>query len=93
MSYAVNVNTQNQMNAPSVDEATLRQIGVDEVAYIRAMRGADLRKAFPKLAELDEDAHLWAMFSAEGLPLALAESRARLKEMAEQSDLDFVQMH
>ncbi|MEO0636464.1 MAG: DUF1150 family protein [Pseudomonadota bacterium] len=93
MSHALNMSIANQTSVLSVDEATLRQIGVDEVAYVRSMRGGDLRRAFPKLAQLDEDAHLWALFSAEGLPLALAESRARLKEMAEQSDLDFVQIH
>ncbi|MEN0086814.1 MAG: DUF1150 family protein [Pseudomonadota bacterium] len=93
MSYSMNVNVTIDSDVLSMDEATLRQIGVDELAYARPMRGGDLRRAFPKLNELDEDAHMWALFSAEGLPLALAESRGRLQEMAQQSDLDFVQLH
>ncbi|MEO0495850.1 MAG: DUF1150 family protein [Pseudomonadota bacterium] len=93
MADLMNANTNFDSDALSMDEATLRQIGVDEVAYARPMRGSELRKAFPKLAQLDEEAHLWTLFSAEGLPLALSESRSGLLEMAEQSDLDFVQLH
>jgi hypothetical protein len=42
---------------------------------------------------LDVEHTLWTMFSAEGLPIAVANSEEQLFEMARQTDLEFAALH
>jgi hypothetical protein len=81
------------------DEAALRQLGVDEYAYMRPMNAEAILESFPQIKEqvsnslLHQKQPFWAMFSAEGLPIALAESAEQLAEMARSTDLEFVTVH
>ena len=54
----------------AVTAHVLRQLGVDELAYVKETTSDQLMASFPALPQLEKGLTLWALFSAEGEPLA-----------------------
>lgn len=75
----------------SVEE--LAQIGEGEIAYLRLMRSEDIRSAFPEAPELAPGMHLFALLSADGSPILLADSKAAALANAWEQDLKTVSLH
>ena len=71
----------------------LGQIGEGEVAYLKLMRSEDIRKAFPQAPELAPGLKLFALLSADGTPILLADSKAAALANAWEQELVTVSLH
>jgi hypothetical protein len=77
----------------TVTPEELAQIGEGEVAYLKLMRSEDIRKAFPQAPELAPGLKLFALLSADGSPILLADSRAAALANAWEHELQTVSVH
>jgi hypothetical protein len=71
----------------------LAQIGEGQVAYLRLMRSEDIRKAFPQAPDLAPGLKLFALLSADGTPILLADSKAAALANAWEHELETVSLH
>ncbi|MGL5114611.1 MAG: DUF1150 family protein [Beijerinckiaceae bacterium] len=71
----------------------LARIGEGEVAYLRLMRSEDISAAFPEAPELAPGMKLFALLSADGTPILLADSKAAALANAWENDLRTVSLH
>jgi hypothetical protein len=85
----------NAIPAPvtQITPEELAQIGEGEVAYLRLMRSEDIRKAFPQAPELAPGLKLFALLSADGSPILLADSKAAALANAWEHELQTVSVH
>lgn len=51
----------------------LAGIGAGHIAYVRAMTSDEVLERFPGATDLAPGLDLWALFAADGTPLALAD--------------------
>lgn len=68
-------------------------LGDGEVAYIKPMNGDEARRLFPAATALPDGINLYALVSADGTPLALADSRNAAIANAIQNDLQPMSVH
>ncbi len=61
--------------------------GINTLAYVRHVRSEDMNAQFPESPELPEGLNLWALFGADGQPIAVADEKAELMSNAEEMDL------
>lgn len=71
----------------------LAQIGEGEVAYLKLMRSEDIRRAFPQAPDLAPGIKLFALLSADGTPILLADSKAAALANAWEHELETVSVH
>lgn len=71
----------------------LAQIGEGEVAYLKLMRSEEIRRAFPQAPELAPGLKLFALLSADGTPILLADSKAAALANAWENELETVSVH
>jgi hypothetical protein len=85
----------NLLPAPfaNITPEELAQIGEGEVAYLRLMRSEDIRKAFPQAPDLAPGLKLFALLSADGTPILLADSKAAALANAWEHELETVSLH
>ncbi len=69
------------------------ELGADQVAYIRLIPSAEIIKNFPMVEGLEPGFTIWALFSANGDPLALADEHAGVLSNAHDLDLHPVTLH
>lgn len=79
------------LHAVSPDE--LAKMGQGRVAYMRQISGREIAEAFPGAIELDPEATVWALFGADGTPLAIADDAGGALSTAFQNDLMPVTVH
>jgi len=86
---------QTQALGPIVDVTPeeLAQIGEGEVAYLRLMLSEDIRRAFPQAPDLAPGLKLFALLSADGTPILLADSKAAALANAWEHELETVSVH
>ncbi len=77
--------------AVSPDE--LARMGEGRVAYMRQISGAEIAEAFPGAVDIDPQAKVWALFGADGTPLAIADDAGGALSTAFQNDLTPVTVH
>ena len=77
---------------PATPEA-LAEMGGGEIAYIRSFRAGDMRHMFPQIAELHPSVQLFALFSADGTPLLIADSRDAVVSGAWNHELGIAVVH
>jgi hypothetical protein len=82
-----------QVFPANITPEELAQIGEGEVAYLKLMRSEDIRKAFPQAPELAPGLKLFALLSADGTPILLADSRAAALANAWEQELETVSLH
>ena len=75
------------------DDATLLEMGSDEIAYVKKTTSDQLMADFPALPPLESGLQLWALFSAEGVPLALGDDPNGLVVSAEEHHLQTTAVH
>ena len=71
----------------------LARIGAGHIAYMRELSGQEITEAFPNLVELAPDAKVWALFGADGTPIALADDAGGALSSAFQNNLLPVAVH
>ena len=68
-------------------------LGGGAIAYVRPIRSEDVAKLLPQAPELEPGHTLFALFSAAGEAIVLAEDRDMLIANAMQNDLQTVSVH
>lgn len=71
----------------------LAQIGEGEVAYLKPMMSEEIRRAFPQAPELAPGLKLFALLSADGTPILLADTKAAALANAWEHELETVSLH
>jgi hypothetical protein len=71
----------------------LARIGAGHIAYLRQITGKEMSEAFPNQIEMPRDARVWALFAADGTPLALADSQGAALSNAFSNNLVTVAVH
>lgn len=82
-------------NIPSaaITETDLAAIGEGHVAYLRRMSSDDIRARFPSAQSIRPGLSLWALFSADGTPLAVSDDRGSILASASENELMTVSLH
>ena len=75
----------------STDE--LAQIGNGHIAYLRQLAGSEIAEAFPNLVQIDPNVKVWALFGADGTPIAIADDAGGALSTAFQNNLLPVAVH
>jgi len=84
----------HETNFPSsVTPDELARMGAGRVAYMRCLTGREIAEAFPGSIEIEPDATVWALFGADGTPLAIADDAGGALSTAFQNDLTPVTVH
>ncbi|MDP4002457.1 DUF1150 domain-containing protein [Methylobacterium sp. NEAU K] len=73
--------------------ADLAALGEGHIAYVRPIRSDEVRRFFPQAPELMPGLDLFALLSASGEPIMLADSRAVVLANAAAHDLLPVSLH
>ncbi len=76
-----------------VTQEELAQIGEGEVAYLKLMMSEEIRRAFPQAPDLAPGLKLFALLSADGTPILLADSKAAALANAWEHELETVSLH
>jgi hypothetical protein len=75
------------------DPADLASLGEGQVAYVKPMRSDDLRRIFPQASQVAPGLQLFALLSASGAPILVADSRDAAVANAWAHDLATVSLH
>lgn len=78
---------------PTVSETDLAAIGEGHVAYLRQMTSDEMRARFPAAQSIRPGLNLWALFSADGTPLAVSDDRGSILASANENELETVSIH
>jgi hypothetical protein len=73
--------------------ADLAALGEGHLAYVRPIRSEEVRQFFPQAPELTPGLDLFALLSASGAPIMLADSREVVLANAFAHDLQPVSLH
>ncbi|MET0257663.1 MAG: DUF1150 domain-containing protein [Methylobacterium sp.] len=85
---------QSTTRMPSaVSEGDLAAIGEGHLAYLRRMSSDDIRARFPSAQSIRPGIKLWALFSADGTPLAVSDDRGSILASATENELLTVSLH
>jgi hypothetical protein len=84
--------TENEIHT-SVDRTDFAALGEGEVAYVKPMLSEDVRRIFPQAPEIAPGLQLFALLSASGEPILLADSRDAAVANAWANDLETVSLH
>lgn len=71
----------------------LAGIGSGHIAYMRQISGREMAEAFPDAVEIDPETRVWALFTADGTPLALTEDAGSALSSAFENNLVPVAVH
>ncbi len=78
---------------PRISDEELAGMGNGRIAYMRQISGREIAAAFPGAVQMPDDALVWALFSADGTPLALAEDAGGALGSAMENNLTAVSVH
>ncbi len=67
--------------------------GRNTMAYLRRVKSDDLLRDYPETDDLVSGELLWALYGADGEPLAVADDKSELFSNAEERDLVTVNLH
>ena len=66
---------------------SLADMGDGDIAYIREVRSEDVKDLFPNAPNMAGGIKLWALVSADGSPIMLADTRAAVIANAHEAEL------
>jgi hypothetical protein len=77
----------------TIDPADLAALGEGQVAYVKPMQSDEVRDLFPQAPAMQPGLKLFALLSASGTPILLADSRDAALANAWANDLQTVSLH
>ena len=85
----------NEMKNPEIrlGPAEFASLGEGQVAYVKAMQSEDVQRLFPQAPAMAPGLQLFALLSASGEPILLADSRDAAVANAWAHDLQTVAVH
>lgn len=69
------------------------KLDAGQVAYVSEMTAEDVKRLFPQAPEVEPGLKLFALLSAEGAPIVLADSRDTAVASAWENELQTVSLH
>ena len=85
--------TAADLDAGAFQPADLAILGEGHIAYVRPIRSEEVRRLFPQAPALTPGLDLFALLSASGAPIMLADSRDAVLANALAQDLHPVSLH
>lgn len=77
----------------TVETESFAHLGDGDLAYIREVRSEDVKDMFPNAPQMIGGLTLWALLSADGSPIMLADTRDAVVANAREADLTTVSVH
>ncbi len=77
----------------AVTEMDLATLGEGNLAYLRQMTSDEMRARFPSARSIQPGLDLWALFAADGTPLAVSDDRGSILASAFENELQTVSIH
>ncbi|MDQ4137122.1 MAG: DUF1150 domain-containing protein [Pseudomonadota bacterium] len=87
------MNTNETKNPIRLNPAELAALGEGHVAYVKPMRSDEIQRLFPQAPAMAPGLQLFALLSASGEPILLADSRDAALANAWAHDLQTVALH
>jgi hypothetical protein len=78
---------------PQRTPEALAAMGHGEIAYVKTFYAGEMKHMFPQIAELHNHVQLFALFSHDGTPLMIADSRNAIVNGAWTHELDIAVVH
>ncbi len=72
---------------------TFAGLGGGRIAYVRPLNADQARGMFPSMPPVAPGLELWALLSADGSPIMLADSREAVVLNAHENELEAVSLH
>ncbi|KQO50037.1 MULTISPECIES: DUF1150 domain-containing protein [unclassified Methylobacterium] len=91
--FNANPITQADLDPAEFNAADLAALGEGHIAYVRPIRSDEVKRLFPQAPELSPGLDLFALLSASGAPILLADSRDAIVANAMANDLFAVSLH
>jgi hypothetical protein len=83
----------SKTNDASFDPSEFAALGEGQVAYVKPLRSEELNRLFPEAPQIQPGLQLFALLSASGAPILLADSRDVAVANAWAHDLETVSLH
>ena len=83
---------QDSVQKNVLSELEFARLGAGQVAYMRKVKTEDLAQNFPALPPMTPGVELWALFAANGDPLALSDQRDTILVGAQEQELRTVML-
>lgn len=80
-------------NRPEITPELLANLGEGHVAYVRPVDATEVPSLFPDAPEIEPGHQLWALLSANGTPIMLADDPRAIYANAHEHDLATVRVH
>lgn len=85
--------TEDRTTTIEITPENLASLGEGHIAYVRAMKSEDVTRLFPGAPELAPGHRIWALLSANGTPIMLADNPSAIEENAMEQNLATVSVH
>lgn len=85
--------TPTPFETPEFNLSDLALLGEGHLAYVRPIRSDEVKRLFPQAPDLTPGLDLFALLSASGAPIMLADSREVVVANAMAHDLHTVSLH
>lgn len=85
--------TAADLDPAEFNAADLAALGEGHIAYVRSIRSDEVMRLFPQAPQLTPGLDLFALLSASGAPILLADSREVILANAAEHDLLPVSLH
>lgn len=72
---------------------TLASLGAGHVAYVRTFLSEEVNALFPQAPSMEPGQRLWALLSADGTPIVLADTPHAVMANAAENNLTTVSVH
>jgi len=89
----MNVKTTEERKAPLLTPEQFAHLGDGAIAYVRSMRSEDVSRLFPEAPEMEPGLTIFALLSADGTPIVLADTKESALANAWQNQLQTVSLH
>lgn len=76
-----------------ISPTELAALGEGHIAYVRPVRSHEVKRLFPQAPDIGPGVDLFALLSANGTPILLADSRDAIVANAAANDLHTVSLH
>lgn len=80
-------------SGPVIPDAAFAQLGGGQIAYMKPLNPDEVHRLFPQVPPVQPDTTLYALFGAEGRPMALSDNPKAVIASALQHDLTMVSLH
>ncbi|MDE2577226.1 MAG: DUF1150 domain-containing protein [Hyphomicrobiales bacterium] len=81
------------MNQSPFTPEQFAKLGGGQIAYVREMQSEDVQRLFPQAPQIEPGLKLFALLSADGAPIVLADSRDAAVASAWENQLQTVSLH